>query len=522
MSDEDMKQPKTESTIMKTIRAPKAPQSPDPSFVRTEDLYYTLEPPMPPQKLNRTPMGDYIVPQGGTPLTSLGDHVPGPADYTPKIDLTRKSAPQYSLVGRLKKHIPTRYPGPADYPCGANLIWNHRTVTLKGRVGKSYLEEKGASDIGPAMYDTMNPMGSCGPCFSMASKHTCIDVVSGPPDDLVQPVDTHGFETPGPDFRPNSGYWGRGPKKSFGSRRPVFFQDKPGPGPGDYDIPDSNRGPSYSLARRLNNSDETTRRKKKKDPAPNTYDVGSTIGKTVAISIAGRRKEHPKSIEKAGPAANAYTLKTSFDPFFKAATMSYRWFDVNAPIEPGPADYHVRNVTLRKDPVFTCRQRCKPSFPDPLSYPTVSPGPGKYNVRKETQNNDDPAFSMGSRRTNRQKGGGPAPNQYSVEKFQKPGAERAPAFTMGRRFESPDSKVSPGPAAYNLQTTMAGGPRYTMSKRLPKYTTGVIIPAPNAYRPPSAQTYKGLRTKLGLKLKSRASPFVYSGFKTNRIVDPVA
>ncbi|XP_071083971.1 uncharacterized protein [Haliotis cracherodii] len=515
MSDEDMKQSKTESTIMKTISAPKTPQSPeaskgaknpDPSFGRTEDLYYSPEGPLPPLKLNRTPMGHYIVPPGGKPLTSLGDHVPGPADYTPKIDLTRKSPPQYSLVGKLKKHTPTWYPGPADYTCGENLIWNHRTVTLKGRVGKSCLEQKGASDIGPAMYDTMNHMGSCGPCFSMASKHTCID----------------GFETPGPDFRPNSGYWGRGPKKSFGSKRPDFFPDNPGPGPGDYDIPDSNKGPSYSLAKRLNNSDETIRRKKKKDPAPNTYDVGSTIGKTVAISIAGKRKEHPRSIEKAGPAANAYTLKTSFDPFFKAATMSYRWFDVNAPVEPGPADYHVRHVTLRKDPVFTCRRRCKASFPDPLSYPTVSPGPGKYNVRKDIQNNDDPAFSMGSRRPHRLKGGGPAPNQYSVEKFPKPGTERAPAFTMGRRFGSPDSKVSPGPAAYNLQTTTAGGPRYTMSKRLPKYVTGFIIPAPNAYRPPSAQTNKGLRRKLGLKLKSRASPFVYSGFKTNRIVDPVA
>ncbi|XP_046582535.1 uncharacterized protein LOC124289904 [Haliotis rubra] len=373
------------------------------------------------------------------------------------------------------------------------------------------------------MYDTENPLGRCGPCFSMASKHIYIDVMAGPPNGLVQPVDTHGFESPGPDFQPNSGYWGRGPEKSFGTKREVVFQENPGPG--DYDIPDPNKGPSYSLAKRLSNSDETTRRKKKKDPAPNTYDVGSTIGKAVAISITGRRKEHPKSIQKAGPSSNAYTLKTSFDSNFKAATMAYRWFDVNAPMEPGPTDYNVHHVTL-KSPEFTCRRRCKASYPDSLNYvtkssPTASPGPGKYNVSKEIRNNDDPAFSMGSR-THVQKGGGPAPNEYKVEKFPKPGAERAPAFTMGRRFESPDSKVSPGPAAYNLQTSMAGGPRYTMSKRLRRYITGISNPGPNAYKPPSAQTNKGLRTRLGVKLKSRASPFVYSGFQTNKILDTVA
>lgn len=39
-----------------------------------------------------------------------------------------------------------------------------------------------------------------------------------------------GFNTPGPDYRPHSPYWGRGPEKSFGLK--LEDEDPTTPGPG--------------------------------------------------------------------------------------------------------------------------------------------------------------------------------------------------------------------------------------------------------------------------------------------------
>jgi len=39
-----------------------------------------------------------------------------------------------------------------------------------------------------------------------------------------------GFKTPGPDHRPNSPYWGRGPEHHFGNRLKSKSAETPGPG----------------------------------------------------------------------------------------------------------------------------------------------------------------------------------------------------------------------------------------------------------------------------------------------------
>ncbi len=41
-----------------------------------------------------------------------------------------------------------------------------------------------------------------------------------------------GFNTPGPDYRPNSPYWGRGTQKSFGLK--LINDDPFTPGPGKH------------------------------------------------------------------------------------------------------------------------------------------------------------------------------------------------------------------------------------------------------------------------------------------------
>ena len=41
---------------------------------------------------------------------------------------------------------------------------------------------------------------------------------------------------------------------------------------------------------------------------------------------------------------------------------------ITEPSMPGPADYKVKHVNLKKSPQYTCRQRTKHTFPDSVTY----------------------------------------------------------------------------------------------------------------------------------------------------------
>ncbi|KAK3580633.1 hypothetical protein CHS0354_013394 [Potamilus streckersoni] len=199
-------------------------------------------------------MGMYIVPPGGKPLTCLEIPLPGPADYTPKADLTKGSLPQYSIVGRPKTPpVNKKSPGPADYNTSGNLIWKRRSVTLKRR-GRSCFEDevaKSNGDVGSIKVENLG-VGTGGPKYSVGMKRS--KIFTGPPNSLVQPQDYSAFDTPGPNYRPNSAYWGRGPKKSFGAGRDdIDLLDSriSYPGPGDYVVYSPPVGPSYSFGRKL-------------------------------------------------------------------------------------------------------------------------------------------------------------------------------------------------------------------------------------------------------------------------------
>ncbi|KAJ8302266.1 hypothetical protein KUTeg_021253, partial [Tegillarca granosa] len=176
------------------------------------------------------------------------------------------------------------------------MIWIQKKSTLKGRI-KSYFDEEAAkscTEIGPAKYYVPNKTikVNAGPKYSIAHKQSST-VYTGPPNSLVHPVDTHGYSVPGPNYRPNSRYLGRGHKKSFGAswKLPKIH----GPGPADYKVPSLRAGgPSYSFGSKL--------------PPP------------------------PK------------------------------------PVCPGPADYSINYSNMRKSPIYTHRQRTKPSFPESLHY----------------------------------------------------------------------------------------------------------------------------------------------------------
>ncbi|XP_053377786.1 uncharacterized protein LOC128547922 [Mercenaria mercenaria] len=472
----------------------------------------------------RTPMGSYIVPEGGKHLTSLAISYPGPSDYLPKIGITKQAAPQYSLVGRPKRQPATRdIPGPFNYNCSGDLIWKKKKVTLKGREKSQFDREanKSASVLGKYKVEYRS-VGKDGPKFKMGTRADS-KIVQGPVNRLVQPVDTKGFDTPGPNYRPNSSYWGRGPKKSFGGRFNLKTNVTKGPGPGDYEVPTIHRGPSHSFGIKLPEPVSVQQGVNKFSPAANTYDIGTTIGKAPAISIAGRCNTCPSESKVPCPTKYTPVYKCANDKY-KAVTLTYRWFETDEDsTQPGPADYNVKHVNLKKNPSYTCRQRVKPSYPNAGTYDEAAgdmPGPGSYNPSREITESNKPAYSLGKRlETVSNKENIPGPNAYLPQKLDKPGSKKAPSFSMAKRLIAPNSRKDyPGPGEYSpnskIYETEKG--KYTIASRLRRKESYVNPVAPNMYTLPELLSGK----KKGVVFKSRPSPYVYSGFRTNNIEEP--
>ncbi|XP_028407861.1 outer dense fiber protein 3-like [Dendronephthya gigantea] len=105
----------------------------------------------------------------------------------------------------------------------------------------------------------------------------------------------------------------------------------------------------------------------------------------------------------------------------------------------------------------------------------------------------------------------PGPNHYNITIPCKPNARKAPEFSMGQAKKEVSDSSGPGPAAYcpKVKKTDQG---YSMSSRPRPLKTIKPTPAPNAYKICKGQTSKGVNNGCSASLKSRASPYVYSGF----------
>merc|ERR1712038_2170108 len=144
---------------------------------------------------NRTAMGEYIVKSGCKPLTSLGAGNPAPSDYYPKMDLAKPAAPQYSIAGPYKALKQPYNASPADNYTRKPLEWPDCKLTLKSK-GKTKPYDVRADahlndSVGPMKYHVSKTIGSGGPSHSMGVRH---NLCPGPPNILVQPVDSHGVD----------------------------------------------------------------------------------------------------------------------------------------------------------------------------------------------------------------------------------------------------------------------------------------------------------------------------------------
>jgi len=332
--------------------------------------------------------------------------------------------------------------------------------------------------------------------------------MTGPPDSRVQPVDAHGFKTPAPDvYRPNSSHWRKNIKKSFGlSLKSKEDAVEPTPGPAEYACRYQDRGPAYSLAKRLPVSSSDN------NPGPAAYDLGTTIGKAVAKSISSRQ---PEISNLWAPSPNTYGVLSRLGEGPKYS-MTYREFERKVGPKPSPATYKPNLSNLPKKPDYSCRKLCRPIYPDILNYAEHSlmknneVGPGTYDSHKNFSDNDKPAYSM-KKRLDPNISETPGPASYDIKQTARPDAKRAAAFSMGVRIDTKSTSFGPGPAAYypKVKTSAA---QYSMSSRSKKETSSTT-PAPNSYRIKSGQNNKGISNGPSATLKGRPSPFVYSGLK---------
>ncbi|XP_077977745.1 organic cation transporter protein-like [Glandiceps talaboti] len=408
-----------------------------------------------------------------------------------------------------------RHPaGASDYDTSRDMNWNDKSLTLKSK-GKMCIydinpERHLTCSLGPCYYrDEYTDTGRHAPAISIAARH--IDgVKDGHPNSLVQPVDTHGFKTPGPNYRPNSGYWGRGPKKSFGLSKPAKHETL-GPGPAGYIVNGPDSKAAYTLAKRLPDTQGQGWRQASDPctPGPNAYNIGTTMGKGVAMSVRSRQPVHQKIV---GPSPNAYMLPDSIRRK-PTALLTHKPFELKEETKPGPTVYQLNGKTLRTAPIFSCRKQCKPCFPDILNYPNevkeISPAPGSYHRPKKFTQNDNPSFSMGKRAKN-WKNEVPGPNHYDIATPHRPDAKKAPSFSITGKFRPIEKHDSPGPAAY-FPPPISDQPRYSMSKRHTGGSFKSSNPAPNAYIIGNGQTAKGVYSGGHATLKGRASPYVHSG-----------
>jgi hypothetical protein len=163
----------------------------------------------------------------------------------------------------------------------------------------------------------------------------------------------------------------------------------PGLGPAGYDPKTEDRGVSYSFKCRTNPVTRIS------TPGPNVYNIQSTIGTAPAKSMSGRQKIIDKSC---APSPDTYDIR-DFKLHGPQYSMVYREFERDVEESPSPSQYSPSKVTMKRSASYSCRQACRPCFPDILNYPEFSPmqnpAPGTHSINRDFSKNDGPAYSQG-------------------------------------------------------------------------------------------------------------------------------
>ncbi|XP_071181571.1 uncharacterized protein [Mytilus edulis] len=396
------------------------------------------------------------------------------------------------------------FPSPNSYNTNKSTIGLGPGVSFKGKRGGPFQTNKGQMFI-PAQYNERDKMSESYDTTSYMGTASGVSFKGNRRRRIVMEAKNAnaGFllpnlieASPGPGSYNIKSTIGRSNGVSFKGRKTGPFQ--------------SNKGATY-INPEVN----------EKEMRPGHYTLASTIGNSPGVSFKGNRQRTFESAKASNalfllpnsvndtPAPGFYSMKSSIG--------SEHSVSMKEPVRPGPGDYTLTTANMKKDPAYSVRQHTHPSYPESLNYVPKSqsdvPGPGNYHISRDVMENESPAYSM-RQQLKAVENDVPAPNKYEYEKKR---IERGSKFSMGKRFTMPNSmKDSPGPGTYSPKQLKCS-PKFSMKGRTPIISKNGNIPAPNSYSiPPEIKLDD---KKAGVTIKSRASPYVYSGFRSTKLVD---
>ncbi|VDI04997.1 Hypothetical predicted protein [Mytilus galloprovincialis] len=396
------------------------------------------------------------------------------------------------------------FPSPNSYNTNKSTIGLGPGVSFKGKRGGPFQTNKGQMYI-PAQYNERDKMSESYDTTSYTGKSSGVSFKGNRRRRIVMEAKNAnaGFllpnlieASPGPGSYNIKSTIGRSNGVSFKGRKTGPFQ--------------SNKGATY-INPEVN----------EKEMRPGHYTLASSIGNSPGVSFKGNRQRTFESAKASNalfllpnsvndtPAPGFYSMKSSIG--------SEHSVSMKEPVRPGPGDYTLTTANMKKDPAYSVRQQTHPSYPESLNYVPKSqsdvPGPGNYHISRDVMENESPAYSM-RQQLKAVENDVPAPNKYEYEKKR---IERGSKFSMGKRFTMPNSmKDSPGPGTYSPKQLKCS-PKYSMKGRTPIISKSGNTPSPNSYSiPPEIKVDD---KKAGVTIKSRASPYVYSGFRSTKLAD---
>ena len=458
----------------------------------------------------------------------LEDASPGPSHYTPLLTLVSPSTPKYSMLGRdsisaLPRALP--YPSPADRDISSDPLRVHtKFASQKGKGTTWPYAPRNDPHItpgpGPNISLRYNDVGTSEQRPSISGRNKS-GVLLGHPGTFAQPVDSHGFQTPGPaDYTPHPFDSLPGTKQSIGEKIAVESAETCVPGAGAYEIAssfDSTAG--HSFGGHLQRLTMDTK------PAPNSYYLPSTNNKNISYSL---RSRHEPVYRISVPAPNSYGLSVVRDTggkYSRSTGLQYRAFEAEPARAPTATSYNSCSpFAADSSPIHA--SRCPPVYPDVLHYPEFStlstPSPAAYHPSISVTRPLDPCYSFGAPFSH-PASLGPAPNKYNTQGIITSRHAHTCSYSIRPKTTgvSADnaSALLPGPSDYSLMGEKRSAPVHSFGvKHSHAYNLDTCSLSPSTYDIAANITHRGVVQAPAYSFKGRVSHKVYNGFSNSSLL----
>ena len=348
--------------------------------------------------------------------------VPGPGSYQATSSLSRQA---FSMSGRRQASRQAEVPGPGAYQPSSTLAFDSSPRFKMGTSSRTDLAGR-REGPGPGAYSLT--ARSEGPQFSMKGR----------------PQSASRDQLPGPGAyntsfankeRPQSAWIGSSSRKDLRSDSQQF------PGPGAYSATLGQASPQWKFGNGARKAQAA-----ESNPGPGSYQLQSTLSKQ-GFSIGSRVK--PKSVDQS-PGPGAYSHQQgSGTATYRCGTAKRLDFGLKESAGPGPGAYSAVSKSFA-GAVFSKSPRRG------LNSSMDTPGPGSY-MYKPTHSGS--GWTIAGRYKRKPGDEVPGPGMYNPKKK---GDAPHWGFGTGRRTSSARDE-SPGPAAYNVGSTIANLPNYALA-----------------------------------------------------------